>query len=563
MDRKRSLKQKPRSKTDVRSISKVFKRRIAESSIASRLADLLMLHTLKMVLVPMGCKTIFRNYNINRRRILFILFICGPTFIVHLFHSGSGILSPFVLVGLLDRNEVDTDNWATIYRVSTREQVGDGSLKIQKEEIDEERKKAGGEIVYTSSGYESARSIDRETLEDIVTLAQEGEIDVIGAYRIDRITRAVPMESMKFYVELYEAGVTIYIGKKEGYLDWHDLDDYRLITDKTESARRRLNEILGTAAEGYIRGLKQGKWRYGDIHFGYTVDDELNILLTDLGEKVLPRIFEVYIETENRSKTVDIINDEFDLSGDDKLSSGQVRRVIASRKCIGELWHNGQHINTKPELAVVSKEQFRQAQKIAEENRNTPSQDEIWPPWMSELAKRYNLTLLISEIENLQERCGKCDGELIRYGTQETRETTVPKIKCKDCGHQGPLITREEFDQLHSTAPVRCPECVAVGGVGAGVECEEIEGGRWDYMVTCRLCGYSFGTNSAPEPYEEAVDQPRLELIREAQDVAELLEAILKVKKQAAATGPSARPEQADSPESDESPEQQSIFSFS
>lgn len=533
-----------------------------KASTVSELADLLRSQSLKMVLAPMGGETILRHYNLNRKRILIILFICATTSLVHLLHNGSAIFSPFVLAGLLDRDEVDTDNWVAICRVSTPDQEGDGSLTIQEDDLREERKKAGGELVDRFYGSESATSADRETLEDIVMLAQEGKVDVVAAHKFDRITRAIPMESMEFFVELYKADVTIYIEKAGGYLEWNELSDFQTITNRVKDARREIEKTLGTADEIYIRALKQGKSRHGSIHFGYTIGDELDIILTSLGEKVLPRIFEVYIDTENRSKTVDIINDEFDLSGDDKLSSAQVRTVLESRKCIGELWYKGQCFNTKPELAVVSKEQFRQAQKIAEENRNTPSQDEIWPPWMSELAKRYNLNVLVSVISNLQSRCGKCDGELIRYGTTEVRETKVPKVKCKDCEYQGPIITRSEYDRLYSTAPLRCPECISVGGAGDGFEHEEIEGGRWEYMVTCNLCGRSFGTNSAPESYEEATDQPRLESTPEDQDVKRLLEDMLDVKKRAATTGSSALSEQADSPESENS-DYRSLFSFS
>jgi site-specific DNA recombinase len=561
MDHRRSSNQELRSKTGVRSIREVVKQAIDKSSTGSELADLLISDNLKMVSGAMGGKTIFRHYSLNKGRILTILLILVTTSLFHLLHNGSGVFSPFVLAGLLDRDEIDTDNWVTLCRVSTPEQEGDGSLTIQGEKVHGERKKSGGKVVYSTSGSESATSADRDTLEKTVTLAQEGRVDVVGAYKIDRITRAIPMESMRFFVDLYEAGVTIYIGK-HGYLDWNDLSDFQLITNKVEAARRRVEETTESADESYILGLEQGKCRYGGIHFGYTIDDELNILVTSLGAKVIPRIFEVYIDIENRSKTVDIINDEFDLSGDDKLSSSQVRKVLESRKCIGELCHKGQLINTKSELRLVTDEQFHQAQKILEERQNTPAQNEIWPDWMSELAKRCNLDVLISEIDNLQSRCGKCDGELIRYGTDAIRETTVPKIKCKDCEYQGPIITRDEFDRLHSTAPVRCPDCIAVGGAGSGFECKEIEGGKWDYEVTCSLCGSSFGTNSAPEPYEEAVDQPRLKFTREAQDIKGLLKDILEVKNRAASMGSAALSEQDDIPESEKS-DYRSLFSFS
>lgn len=536
---------------------------VPESPIRSRLAagSVLIANQLKMVSPPMGGKTIFQHYSLYRRRILIILFISIITSLVHLFHNGSEIFAPFVLAGLLDRDEVNTDNWAVISRVSTPDQEGDGSLDIQEEKIHKERQKAGGELVESFHGSESATSADRKTLNDIVTLAQEGRVDVFAAYKIDRITRARPMESMEFFQDLYEADVTIYI-HKEGYLDLNSLSDFQLVTDRIKEARRQWETIIESANESYIQGLNQGKYRFNKPHFGYTTDDERYLQLTSLGEKAIPRIFEVYIDLENRSKTVDTINNEFDLSGDDKLSYYQVRRVLESRICIGELFYQGKLINTKPELAVVSRKQFRQAQKIAEERRNTSTQDEIWPDWMSEFAKRYNLNILISRIGNLQARCGKCDGELIRYGTYEIKETTVPKIKCKDCGYQGPLITRGEFDQLHPTAPMKCPECIAVDGADAGFEYKEIEHGRWDYEVTCSLCGCSFGTNSGPEVDEEAKDQSRLEYTREDQDVKRLLKDILEEKKQETTTGSSAPPEQADSSESENS-DCRSLFSFS
>jgi site-specific DNA recombinase len=505
----------------------------------------------------MGGETIFRCYNLNRRAILVILFICTTTCLVHLLHNGSGIFSPFLLAGLLDRDEVDGDQWAIISRVSSPDQEGDGSLDVQNEELRDEIEKADGEVVKSFYGSESAASADRKTLNDITTLAEEGKIDIFGAYKFDRITRAHPMESTKFFVDLYNAGVTIYIGK-EGYLDLNSLSDYQLTTRRIADARRRYEEIMESAKESYIRGLEQGQYRYGPPHFGYTRDAENHLSLTPLGKKVIPRIFEVYIDVENRSKTVDIINDEFDLSGEDELTSDRVKTVLESRKCIGELCHKDYLVNTKTELAVVSRKQFRQAQKIAKKRRNTPTQEEIWPEWVSEFAKRYNLEIPISTIGNLQPRCRKCDGELICYGSGERGGSSVPKIKCKDCPYQGPLITQSEFDKLHSMAPMRCPECIAVDGF----QYEEVEGGKWDYVVTCSLCGCSFATNSSPEKYERALDQSGLEFIPEDPDVKELLTAILESKEQAVTRESSAQSEPVASAESDSSSEHRSLSNF-
>ena len=505
----------------------------------------------------MAVETIFRIYSLYRRPILIILFISTTTSLLHLFYNGS-VIFPFVFVaGLVDREDVNGDHWAIISRVSSSGQGGGGSLNIQDENLREEIKKAEGEIVKSFTGVESAASADRETLNEIVALAQEGKIDVFGAYKFDRITRAYPMESAEFFVDLHKAGVTIYI-EKEGYLDLNSLSDFQLCAQKIANARERYDEIIEGAKESQIRGLKQGKYLYGEPHFGYTKDDEDNLLRTSDGEDIIPRIFEVYIEIENRSKTVDIINDEFDLSEGNKLTNARIKTVLESRICIGELCHKDTLITEKPEIGVISKEKYCQAQKIADERRSTPTQEETWPEWTSELAKRYNVEVLVSMIGSLQARCRKCDGELIRNGTCERRGVTEPNYECKDCNYQGPLLTQREFDCLHSMAPMRCPECIAVDDF----EYEESEYGRWNYLVTCNVCECSFGTDSKPEKYERALEQSCLESVSEDPDVKSLLTALLDSKEPAGTVDSASQSKQTDRTGSDSDPGQHDLFSY-
>lgn len=427
---------------------------------------------------------------------------------VQLFFNKASIWFSFLLFGLIQRDELKGLRWVLLSRVSTGKQLDGMSSKAQLGNLEQEVKKAEGETKEVFEGAESAASVDRESLEKIATLAEQDQFDILGVWKLDRLTRADPWESIAYLRRLKNANITLYAGT-HGYFDWHELYDFQMIIRQVVFAREWYERIRQNSDEGNLRHLQNGKWPHGEPGFGFTKDKQKNVHLTAHGEEVIPKTFDTYLETENRAETLRQINDTFGLNGEQALSDYVLRKILENRLCIGQLTYKGEIINEKPELAVVDKDVFSRAQEILKQRRVTSTEISHVPEWLDRASERFGPDFTISQIDGFSLECPKCRSDLNHYGSGEIKgDKQVRTYECKgdDCKFAGPLISEDAIDKFHQALPVRCPLCPAT----EIFKIEETDGGLYDYRYTCRACELAFGTNAKPDRLKRGLQYPHL-----------------------------------------------------
>jgi DNA invertase Pin-like site-specific DNA recombinase len=427
---------------------------------------------------------------------------------VQVFFNRVGLWLSFLLVGLIQRDELKGHRWVLLSRVSTGKQLDGMSSEAQLGNLEQEADQTDGEVIQAFEGAESAATVARETLEEIATLAECDQFDILGVWKLDRLTRADPWDSIAYLRRLKDANIILYAGT-HGYFDWKELYDFQMVIRQVVFAREWYERIRQNAREGVFRHLQNGKWPYGQPGFGFTTDKQRNVQVTSLGEEVIPTAFEIYLETENRAETRRRINDAFDFTGDEALTDETMKTLLENRLCIGQLAHKGEVINEIPELAVVDKEVFVQTQDILKQRRVTSRGISHVPEWLDRAAERFGPDFTISQIEGFSLQCPKCSSDLRHYGSTKIKsDKQVRTYECKgdDCKFVGPLISEDAIDKFHQALPLRCPFCPAT----EIFKVEEMDVGLYDYRYTCRACDLAFGANATPDRLKRGLQCPAL-----------------------------------------------------
>jgi len=434
-----------------------------------------------------------------------ILLLITATCLLHPILPMGDIPLP-ILFGFLSQDDVRAQKWAVLGRVSSNSQFDNTSTDTQIEEVTNECIEADGTVEHEYELAESGASIHRESLEEIVDKGENGDIDILGVSKFDRLMRADAWEGMEYLKRLKQADVTLYVGT-HGYFDYDDMFDFRILVQQILFSRKWFERIRENAKDGQMSKLEKGKWPYGTPGYGYAKDEDDYLYLEDEKEAVLAAILKQYKQKESIETVQTYIRNRFDI--EDLPSKSQIGTILDNRLCVGDLMYKERVIRRDPELAVVDRETFQEIREIRQEQRPTSGNARKIPAPVNRAAADFNPEYVINKIDSLGIQCRKCNSDLRKYGTEERWDTTVQKYKCKneDCGYQGPLLTKSEFKKLHETLPLKCPYCPATERFEVTREPEY----KWEFTYECKNCGQSFGSNQVEDIYERAKNNPHLQ----------------------------------------------------
>lgn len=395
--------------------------------------------------------------------------------------------------------------WIIQGRVSSLSQKDNTSTGKQLSDLKEEAEDRDGRVVKIYDLTESAASMDRESLEEIAELAEEDKFDVLGVWKLDRLSRASPWETIRYLNRLRKAGVILY-ADTHGYFEWDDLYDFEMLARRVVFAREWYQRIIEGGREGQLADLEQGKWPFGTPAYGYETDEDKKLQLTEKGEKINREIVQLYLELENAAEVEREINDRYD----DGPSEPQVRNILRNPLLMGHLTLENRIVRKDDDLRIIDRETFDQIQEIREENSSSPSDTKDIPEFVDRAANRFGIQFVLEIIDSIGTQCRKCGSDTKSNGTTERWGTTVRKYACTDddCGYEGPLLKQAEFNDLHQTLPLRCPYCPGT----EQFQIEERDGGYWKYKYECEMCGKSMGSDMPPNKIKRAMENPKLAL---------------------------------------------------
>lgn len=419
------------------------------------------------------------------------------------------VVLQFLVVGLVAPDEFDGARFVILGRVSTTDQLDNADFENRLQPIrDHAIRERDGEIVEEFTGSESGATMERESLEEILEMAEAGQYDVLAVRDLDRLSRAEPWDTIDYLLDLREAGVTLYEHPQQ-YFAWDDPNDFQLLSQKMFFSYEWYQRISEGRREGVIDELEKGRWPMKP-HFGYEKDDEAdederNIYLDESKAETLYRIFDIYEKTQNAAQTHREIKDRFADEVEETLTKSKVQTVLSSRLCIGQLAYEGVVYREIDDLVAVPEEKFEAVQSIRT-NNSRDSPDKIPEP-IVDITTKFGIEYTQSILEQISfRRCKKCGGQLDPYSKTEIFGIPVEKVRCESCDYDGPLLSAKEFREIHQTAPLSCPFCYQT----SDFEIEESQHGLDMTKYECGNCGRQFHTPVGPGKIKRYLDNPDL-----------------------------------------------------
>ena len=196
-------------------------------------------------------------------------------------------------------------------RVSTEDQAREGfSLGEQKQRLKDLCKYKGYEIykIYEDAGI-SAKNTNRPAFQEMMKDMRSGNINIIVAYKLDRLTRSVyDIESLIKELEKYDClldcaaddtNTTTANGKLV----------MRLLTSVSQNEIERTSErtkmgLVGAVKEGHIPGTTP---------LGYKRDNK-KLVIDEVTAPTVRKIFKLYLEGNSRQTISNILNKDNELN---------------------------------------------------------------------------------------------------------------------------------------------------------------------------------------------------------------------------------------------------------
>lgn len=408
--------------------------------------------------------------------------------------------------------------WKLVTRVSQPGQARGPSLQRQEEQTKDMVEKYDGELIDSIQTEESATTLDRDSIDEIVSDAEAGNYDVLGLPTLDRLTRADPWDAIDLMRTLYENDVIICTAYYGPY-DWDDLQDFRRLANDIAFSREIVVKIKNGQKRGFSTRLKNRKWPFNKTPpTGFEIDDDLKLYLKDGIEKIAPAVFDIYTEGKSEADTKDEVNKEVLPEGDfEELTEAQISSILKNRMFRGELRYDGKVYAEVDEFELISENDFQQAVETRQQNSPTySSEDSVSEPLDSldhveKHAKRFGAHhTFLNILTRFVPHCDECDAAMDWDGTStgQALGVNVPRFECEECDNKRNIPSKEELKAMHQVLPYRCPYCV--GTEEFTIRPIKQAGAKFDYIHECEVCGHTWGSNMSCNKLKRFLDHPEL-----------------------------------------------------
>ncbi|MDD3012275.1 MAG: recombinase family protein [Candidatus Gastranaerophilales bacterium] len=218
---------------------------------------------------------------------------------------------------------------------------------------------------YNDGGF-SGGTLERPALKKLFQDIENGEVDTVLVYKIDRLTRSL-MDFSKI-VELFDKRSVTFVSITQQF------------NTTTSMGRLTLNILLSFAQfEREVTGerirdkkaasAKKGIWIGGSVPIGYKIEDKK--LVPDKEYiPTLETIFEKYIEFESVFKLKSYLEENNIKSRTGRnFSKGNLYKILSNKTYIGMVKHKDTCYNGEHE-GIIEEYIFKKAQELLEKNRN-------------------------------------------------------------------------------------------------------------------------------------------------------------------------------------------------
>lgn len=315
----------------------------------------------------------------------------------------------------MDEFDDNVKRIAGIYtRVSTEDQAREGfSMGEQEERLIEYSKLKGYEVykVYKDAGI-SAKNDKRPAYLEMIDDIKEGRINVVVAFKLDRLTRSVfGVEKLMKVVNEVECGIDCLADESNTVTSTGRMI-MRIITSVSQNEIEKCSERTKFGMAGAI---KQGHIP-NKAPLGYT-RDEKKLVPDPLTKDVPIRIFNLYLEGNSHQSIANILNKEKVLGRTNWLDS-TVQKILTNEIYKGDFVHGKRQKHPKYYENVVeplvSKEVWENCQYQKKRN-----------------ARHYERTATYLFTNKL--KCSKCGCFLGGKATKKKNGTRYFYYRCEKC----------------------------------------------------------------------------------------------------------------------------------
>ncbi len=191
---------------------------------------------------------------------------------------------------------------------------------------------------YDDGGF-SGGTLERPALKRLLADIEQGLIDVIVVYKIDRLSRSL-MDFSRL-VETMEAHGVTFVSVTQSFNTTTSMG--RLTLNILLSFAQFEREVIGERIrDKFAASRARGMWMGGRVPLGYDVVARKLVVNEDEAPRVR-RVFEIFAETGSGVETVARLRGEGATSKAGRpLDKGDVYKLLNNRTYVGEVAHKGQ-----------------------------------------------------------------------------------------------------------------------------------------------------------------------------------------------------------------------------
>ncbi|WP_203075816.1 recombinase family protein [Falsiroseomonas ponticola] len=184
----------------------------------------------------------------------------------------------------------------------------------------------------------SGGTLERPALKRLVADIQEGLVDVVVVYKIDRLSRSL-VDFTKL-VEVFDANNVTFVSVTQSFNTTTSMG--RLTLNILLSFAQFEREVIGERIRDKVAASrKRGMWMGGFVPLGYDVR-ERKLVVNDAEAALVRRIFQGFVETESCTKLVQALRTEgANTKRGRPLTKSDVYRILSNRVYLGEAVHKG------------------------------------------------------------------------------------------------------------------------------------------------------------------------------------------------------------------------------
>jgi site-specific DNA recombinase len=225
---------------------------------------------------------------------------------------------------------------------------------------------------YDDAAY-SGGNLDRPALQRLLKDMEDGQVDVVVVYKIDRLTRSL-MDFAKL-VEVFDAKRVSFVAVTQQF------------NTTTSMGRLTLNVLLSFAqferelASERVRdklaaSRKKGKWTGGSVPLGYDCKDK-RLVVNPAEAKTVRMIFNRYLALRSFQKLIAELDAKAivtkkrsiagKVAGGIRFTYGPLAYLLKNRTYLGETGHNGRWYPGEHD-PIVDRDTFQRVQQLLKSN---------------------------------------------------------------------------------------------------------------------------------------------------------------------------------------------------